>query len=201
VRAGDRREAIGDRPGAPRLSPIARFLVRRRTSFFCLVPLLLLIPSRPTVTMFGIGVALALLGQAVRLWAAGTIHKSREVTTGGPYAYVRHPLYFGTFFITLGYGFMSGLWWSFALLLPLYFILHGAAVASEERKLCGLFGDAYREYARHVGRVMPRILPNSSLPRRGAFRWSQVFSNNEHVTVLFTVTMTLLFAARLLWGR
>jgi protein-S-isoprenylcysteine O-methyltransferase Ste14 len=201
VRAGDRREAIGDSPTAPRLSPIARFLVRRRTSFFCLVPLLLLIPSRPTATTFGIGVMLALLGQAVRLWAAGTIHKSREVTTGGPYAYVRHPLYLGTFFITLGYGFMSGLWWSFALLLPLYFILHGAAVASEERKLCGLFGGAYREYARHVGRVMPRILPNSILPRRGAFRWSQVFSNNEHVTVLFTVTMTLLFAARLLWGK
>jgi protein-S-isoprenylcysteine O-methyltransferase Ste14 len=180
-----------------------RFLVRRRTSFFCLVPLLLLIPSQPNPPMYWAGVALALLGQAIRLWAAGTIHKSREVTTGGPYAYVRHPLYFGTFFITLGYGFMSGLWWSFALLLPLYFILHGAAIASEERKLCGLFGDAYREYASQVGRVVPRILRPSGalLPRRGAFRWSQVRSNNEHVTVLFTLTMTLLFAARMVWGR
>ena len=62
------------------------------------------------------------------------------------------------------------------------------------------FGDAYREYARHVGRVLPRILPSRSLPRRGAFHWSQVLSNNEHVTVLFTLAMTLLFAARLVWG-
>jgi protein-S-isoprenylcysteine O-methyltransferase Ste14 len=185
------------------LSPLVRFLVRRRTSFFCLVPLLLLVPSQPNPPMYWAGVVLALLGQAIRLWAAGTIHKSREVTTGGPYAYVRHPLYFGTFFITLGYGFMSGLWWSFAFLIPLYFVLHGAAVASEERKLCTLFGDAYRDYARHVGRVVPRVLQpsGSTLTRRGMFRWSQVLSNNEHVTVLFTLIMTLLFAARLVWGR
>src|SRR5262249_1136246 len=132
-----------------------------------------------------------------------TIHKSREVTTGGPYAYVRHPLYFGTFFITLGYGFMSGLWWSFAFLIPLYFVLHGAAVASEERKLCALFGDAYRDYARHVARVCAGVLQprGSTLTGRGMFRWSQVLSNNEHVTVLFTLIMTLLFAARLVWGR
>lgn len=199
MKAGDRSETAP--PSAQRPSPIARFLVRRRTSFFCLVPLLILLPSRPNPPMFWTGVALAVLGQVIRLWAAGTIHKSREVTTGGPYAYVRHPLYFGTFFITLGYAFMSGLWWSFAVMIPLYFILHGAAVASEERKLCGLFGDAYREYARHVGRVLPRILPGRSLPRRGAFHWSQVLTNNEHVTVLFTLTMTLLFAARLVWGR
>ena len=179
------------------------FLVRRRTSFFCIVPLLLLIPARPNATMFWTGVLLAVIGQGIRIWAAGTIHKSQEVTTGGPYAYVRHPLYCGTFFITLAYGMMSGLWWSLAVLLPLFIILHAAAVASEETKLCEMFGDAYREYARRVGRFLPRLgradAGANSVPRRGAFSWSQVLFNHEHVTVLFTLTMTLLFAARMVW--
>jgi protein-S-isoprenylcysteine O-methyltransferase Ste14 len=177
-------------------------LVRRRTSFFCVVPLLLLIPARPNLPMFWAGVLLAIIGQAIRIWAAGTIHKSQEVTTGGPYAFVRHPLYCGTFFITLAYGLMSGLWWSLAVLLPLYLILHGAAVASEESTLCEMFGDAYREYARDVGRFLPRLGPageGAPVPRRGAFSWPQVLSNHEHVTLFYTVTMTLLFAARMLW--
>jgi protein-S-isoprenylcysteine O-methyltransferase Ste14 len=153
--------------------------------------------------MFWAGVVLAVVGQAIRIWAAGTIHKSREVTTGGPYAYVRHPLYCGTFFITLAYGLMSGLWWSLAVLVPLYCLLHAAAIASEERTLCEMFGDAYQEYARRVGRFLP--LPRRAtrdlapLPRRGAFSWRQVAFNHEHVTVLFTLAITLLFAARMVW--
>jgi isoprenylcysteine carboxyl methyltransferase (ICMT) family protein YpbQ len=184
-------------------STTTEFLVRRRTSFFSIVPLLLLLPAEPQPPMFWSGVVLAVLGQAIRIWAAGTIHKSREVTTGGPYAYVRHPLYCGTFFITIAYGLMSGLWWSLALLLPLYFLLHAAAIASEERTLCEMFGDGYREYARRVGRFLP--LPRrkrgdeTPLPRRGAFSWQQVTFNHEHVTVLFTLTITLLFAARMVW--
>lgn len=184
-------------------SAASNFLVRRRTSFFCIVPLLLLIPAQPTPALFLAGAVLAVIGQAIRIWAAGTIHKSREVTTGGPYAYVRHPLYCGSFFIALGYGLMTGLWWSLVLLLALYFVLHGAAVASEERKLCEMFGDAYREYARRVGRFFPRLGGSTEgeapLPRRGAFSWRQVLSNNEHITILFTLTMSLLFALRMVW--
>jgi protein-S-isoprenylcysteine O-methyltransferase Ste14 len=153
--------------------------------------------------MFLAGVVLAVIGQAIRIWAAGTIHKSLEVTTGGPYAYVRHPLYCGSFFITLAYWLMSGIWWSLALLLPLYFLLHAAAVASEERKLCEMFGEAYTDYARHVGRFLPRLVrprgAEAAVPRRGAFAWSQVFCNLEHHTVLFTVVMMLLFGLRMVW--
>lgn len=179
----------------------AGFLVRRRTSFFWVVPLLLLVPARPQPAMFWAGVALALVGQAIRIWAAGTIHKEREVTTGGPYAYVRHPLYCGTFFITLAYGLMSGLWWSLAVLIPLYLVLHLVAVASEEKNMCELFGESYREYARRVGRFLPRLRrlrgTAPALARQGAFCWRQVIANQEHVAILFTVTMTLLFALRM----
>jgi protein-S-isoprenylcysteine O-methyltransferase Ste14 len=181
------------------LHPAISFIVRRRTAFFIIAPLLL-IPAKPVPTLYFIGVALALLGQAIRIWAAGTIHKSREVTTGGPYAYVRHPLYFGSFFLSLAYCFMSGLWWSFALLMPLYLLLHGAAVASEERKLSQKFGDAYRDYARHVGRVFPRLRRPEALASRGSFGWSQVRENNEHITILFTLSLTILFGLRMVGG-
>ena len=77
------------------------------------------------------------------------------------------------------------------------------AIASEERTLCELFGESYRAYARQVGRFMPgwRQLARGGpgVPRRGVFCWRQVLANDEHVTVLFTLTMTVLFALRMTW--
>ena len=37
-----------------------------------------------------------------RIWAAGHLQKSREVTRSGPYKWTRHPLYVGSGIIALG---------------------------------------------------------------------------------------------------
>jgi protein-S-isoprenylcysteine O-methyltransferase Ste14 len=49
------------------------------------------------------GVSLVVTGLAIRSWAAGTLRKSAEITTTGPYNAVRHPLYVGSFLMMIGF--------------------------------------------------------------------------------------------------
>src|SRR5438105_8628263 len=72
--------------------PLVAFLFRRRT-FLVLLGMLALVPfATPSPRGLAVGMGLMVLAEALRIWAAGTIHKTEELTTGGPYGYVRHPL-------------------------------------------------------------------------------------------------------------
>jgi protein-S-isoprenylcysteine O-methyltransferase Ste14 len=178
--------------------PFVGFLFRRRTFIVLLGVLALVAWARPTWGMLGAGLALAVLAEVCRIWAAGTIHKTSQLITGGPYAWVRHPLYVGSFLHALAYCFMSGHWQSFLWVPPLFLIVYGAAVNTEEAMLHKLFGAQYAEYSRRVPRFIPRLLPLRREPGHGTFRWSRVLQNKEYVNVIWVVVLTGLFASRLL---
>lgn len=115
--------------------------------------------SHPTPTVLTAGGLLALLGLVVRGWAAGTIHKERELTTTGPYAFTRNPLYVGSFFLGLGITVAGGHWIWPALFMAFYVGVYGKTMAGERDLLTGLFGDRYRAYAANVPAVIPRLAP------------------------------------------
>lgn len=184
-----------------RVNPVCHFLFRRRT-FVVLVSLLIMAAlARPTPVMLSIGVALAVLAEAWRIWASGTIHKTEEVTTGGPYAYVRHPLYVGSFLHAVAYCFMSGLWPSFLIVVPLFCLLYGVAVFVEERMLLRLFGEEYAAYSRQVPRFVPKPLAARPPRTGGEFNWRQAMWNKEYVNVIWLVFLSGLFLARLVLHR
>ena len=58
--------------------------------------------ARPTWLTWSAGLAVASVGEALRIWAAGHLEKGREVTRSGPYRWTRHPLYAGSAIIALG---------------------------------------------------------------------------------------------------
>ena len=123
-------------PPSPMKPP---FLVRRRTVFTWLVPLLLLALSLTLHrddggwAAYGAGIALVILGEIVRFWSAGYIAKDAEIATGGPYAHVRNPLYFGSLLLAVGYGLISGLGlWGVGLMVALFLVFHLAAIFYEE---------------------------------------------------------------------
>lgn len=100
----------------------------------------------PTPRMLGIGAVVALLGEAVRVWAAGHLEKGREVTASGPYGWTRHPLYAGSTLIGIGLAIASASAVVAAIVLGYLAVTLTAAIRTEEAHLTEKFGAAYPEY-------------------------------------------------------
>jgi len=152
--------------------------VRLKAVWLLILPFLWL--ARPTPVPLAVGAALAVLGLAVRGWAAGTIHKERELTTTGPYAFTRNPLYVGSFFLGLGITLAGGHWVWPALFVVFYAGVYGKTMAGERALLTELFGDRYRAYAANVPTVVPRLTPwREPGVEEGGFTWAQYRRNRE----------------------
>ena len=67
--------------------------------------------AHPTWASIAAGLALAAPGVLIRALASGHIHKNEQLTTSGPYAYTRNPLYLGSFIIALGFAVASRSLW------------------------------------------------------------------------------------------
>jgi protein-S-isoprenylcysteine O-methyltransferase Ste14 len=75
---------------------VIRLLARWRVFLGFVFAAIVLWLATPGPRTFAAGAAIAILGEALRLWAAGHLEKSKEVTQSGPYRYTRHPLYLGS---------------------------------------------------------------------------------------------------------
>jgi protein-S-isoprenylcysteine O-methyltransferase Ste14 len=102
--------------------------------------------ARPTWRSLAAGAVVAIAGEGVRVWAAGHLEKGREVTSSGPYAFTRHPLYFGSTLIGIGLAIASASGVVSALVLAYLAITLTAAIRTEEAHLTEKFGDAYPAY-------------------------------------------------------
>ena len=128
----------------------------RLRAVWVMVPLYLYF-ARPTVAYMVAGLVIALAGVLVRGWAAGSIRKNRVLTTHGPYAFTRNPLYFGSFLIGIGFGVASGKLWILGLFFVFFLVIYGRTMRKEEARLGELFGEEFTRYAAAVPRFVPRI--------------------------------------------
>ena len=104
--------------------------------------------ARPSWWSLGLGAAIGLAGACLRVWAAGHIEKGVEVTTSGPYRWMRHPLYVGS--TLLGLGFAAAARHPVAALLIVLYLAVSLSQAArfEEARLRAELGGAYDRYAR-----------------------------------------------------
>src|SRR5260370_3710456 len=58
--------------------------------------------ARPSAKSILAGALIGAIGLWVRVRAAGYLHKQEVLTTTGPYAYTRNPLYLCIFFLIIG---------------------------------------------------------------------------------------------------
>jgi protein-S-isoprenylcysteine O-methyltransferase Ste14 len=145
------------------------FLARRRVALGFVFAVLVLYLARPTVESIALGALVAAIGQGVRLWAAGHLEKSREVTISGPYQFMRHPLYVGSSIMAAGVA-IGCRSWIVAALVGLYMASTiTAAVRSEEAFLRERFGNAYDEYA-----------ANRAPKAARSFSWERAWRNKEY---------------------
>ncbi len=121
-------------------------LARRRVALGFICGLAALVLATPTRDSLLIGAAVAAAGEAMRIWAAGHLEKSKEVTTSGPYRLTRHPLYVGSAIITAGF-IIAARSVPVAVLALVYLALtYTAAIRREEAFLTQKFGAAYPDY-------------------------------------------------------
>ena len=149
----------------PVLNRLARLRVPLGFAFAVLVFWL----ARPTWRSIAAGAAIGLGGAIIRLWAAGHLEKSREVTRSGPYRFTRHPLYVGSSVLALGLAVGSASAAAAAIVALYMAATITAAVRTEEAFLRDRFGDAYDQYA-------ARRLPPSD--RR--FSFARAWRNREY---------------------
>jgi protein-S-isoprenylcysteine O-methyltransferase Ste14 len=130
------------------ITAVERFLVRRRVALGGLAVLVAIFFGDPTWTRWTIGFAIAVVGEGLRVWAAGHLEKNSEVTTSGPYRYMRHPLYSGTAVITIGAMVAAHNFAVNVLALAYMMTTVPAAMRAEEAHLRSVFGDLYDRYTR-----------------------------------------------------
>lgn len=134
-------------------------------------------------------------GLWLRAYASGYVKKNQELTTTGPYAYTRNPLYLGSMMIAAGFA-VALMSWPVAVVLAAGFsIIYVPVIASEERFLRGTFA-GFGEYCRRVPRVLPRLTP-ARMPKQdgsGGFSLALYLKHREYNALLGVILLYLSLA-------
>jgi protein-S-isoprenylcysteine O-methyltransferase Ste14 len=128
------------------MASVMRALARRRVAIGFIAGLVALWLAQPTTQSVLVGAIVGAVGEALRIWAAGHLEKSREVTSSGPYRLMRHPLYVGSTVMGIGLAIASGSLIVAVLAIAYLAITLTAAIRTEEAHLTEKFGDEYPEY-------------------------------------------------------
>jgi protein-S-isoprenylcysteine O-methyltransferase Ste14 len=133
--------------------------------------------SHPTRVSLLAGSPVAVLGLALRAWAAGCLAKDRELSTGGPYAYTRNPLYMGTLLVAAGLVVSSRNILLGALFAAVFTLVYLPVIQNEEQHLRDIFPE-YAAYAARVPALWPRLAPAPKSPN--PFRFALYLRNQEY---------------------
>ncbi|MGH9358251.1 MAG: methyltransferase family protein [Candidatus Acidiferrales bacterium] len=151
--------------------------------------------SQPTFELLVIGSALALTGLLLRAFAAGHIEKSQTLAASGPFCYVRHPLYLGSFILGCGFMVAARSYILGTVYLVLFAAMYFPVMRREEAFLHKKFGAAYDDYAHRVPLFFP--LRGQVLTAAGRFTWLRYRKNREYQAALGFVAIIIFLAIKL----
>jgi len=152
--------------------------------------------ARPSPLSFSIGAVMIVSGELLRIWAAGHLQKNEALTTTGPYAYVKNPLYVGSLLIMLGFGVMARNIWLLAVGVAVFAVYYAPYKKRREGdRLRERFGRRWVDYDAAVPDYLPSLRP---YPKRGKERWRSwlVIDNSEHSTAVAVALGVMLVGMR-----
>jgi len=155
--------------------PYADFVQRLRVpSGFLLVLAFILLASPTRLTLLA-GAPLCAAGLALRSWAAGHLRKNSRLTTSGPYAWHRNPLYAGTLLAASGCAVAGGSATLFLIVAGVFLLVYLPVMQLEEQHLAALFSE-FQAYTAQVPQLLPRrpVHPSSR-----DFDWAVWRANKE----------------------
>ena len=171
--------------------------VRLRIGF--LFAIAYLVFARPNPGSLLLGLPVAFIGLLIRAWAAGHIVKGEQLTTTGPYAHTRNPLYFGSFMLAAGFALASH--WSLLLVvIALFAFIYGPTIEKERAEISGKFPEAYAQYEVNVPAFTPRLTPWQGQTGSESFSFSLYMRQREWQAALAFAAVTAWLVGRSTFG-
>ena len=152
--------------------------------------------ARPTPGSIALGVLSAIPGIVLRALASGHVKKNEELTTTGPYAYTRNPLYLGSLVMAIGFAVAARSGWVVVVIVVMFFAIYLPVIRSEEEVLRRSFPE-FDAYAERVPRLLPRRQPFA--PGEGGFSTRLYWQHREHNAILGTVAVIVALVVKLVW--
>jgi len=152
--------------------------------------------ARPTRTSLITGALVLVPGLVLRGLASGHVQKDEQLTTGGPYAYTRNPLYLGSLVLGAGFAIAARSWWIVAIMLLMFAVIYVPVIAGEERYLRQTFPE-YDDYSRHVPRMWPRLSPFGG--GRSAYSFERYCEHREYEASIGCVVVLAALVVKLVW--
>lgn len=153
--------------------------------------------ARPTRTSLLAGGLLLVPGLILRGLASGHVQKDRLLTTSGPYAYTRNPLYLGSLILAAGFVVAARNLWIPAILLVMFVAIYVPVIAGEERYLRQTFPE-YDDYARRVPRFAMRLTRYGN--QRGTFSSERYWKHREYNAILGCMVVLAILVAKLMFA-
>jgi protein-S-isoprenylcysteine O-methyltransferase Ste14 len=145
--------------------------------------------ARPTPLFLALSLLLVAPGLLLRGFASGYVKKNAELTTTGPYAHTRNPLYLGSILIAVGFAFAARSFWIAVVLIALFLAIYLPVIRSEEQYLRSVFPD-FDTYAAQVPRLVPRLMPaRQPHAERGAFSSALYRKHREYNALIGAASM------------
>ena len=188
------------------------WLFRHRTALpLPIAAAILLIPaghSDRSAELAAAGVAITVLGEAIRLWGVqhiGAISRTRIERVGplvdtGPFAHVRNPLYVGNILLWVGFAITARLPGLASIAFVVFAIEYHFIVRWEERLLAERLGDRYRDYVARVPRWFPTgtrrartTEDDDSAVSANAFSWRETLFSERGTLIAMSAGYLLLW--------
>lgn len=171
--------------------------VRLRIGFLCGITYLVF--ARPTWGGLVLGLPVASAGLLVRGWAAGHIVKIQKLTTTGPYAHTRNPLYLGSFLLAAGFA-LAAHWSLLVAVIALFVFIYRPTIERERTEIRSRFPDDYAEYESNVPAFAPRLTPWRGQNPGESFSFSRYMRHREWQAGLAFVAVCAWLITRLTLG-
>jgi protein-S-isoprenylcysteine O-methyltransferase Ste14 len=143
------------------------------------------------------GIGYIIAGFLIRLWSNGYAIKNDKLTTSGPYAHVRNPLYVGTFLIAIGFMFVLNLDINIGNVLKLAFLaglvfMYVKTINDEQGMLKAKFGQAYDNYCTKIHAMIPSLTPYTE-GEQWPFDMQRLIFSKEYKTIVWITVLLIAF--------
>ena len=188
-------------------------IFRVRDALFPVVLLTVAFGTRPVLAggsigtdhlMDAIGIAVALLGQALRILVIGLVYITRggqnrqvwanSLVDTGMFAHSRNPLYLANLLLFAGLAIVHNGWAMYLIVVPFFVFAYVSIVAAEEHYLHGRFLETYADYCRRVPRWLPSLSGLSATLRSTTFDWMKVLRKEYGTPFAWTTGALVLLA-------